>query len=161
MPHALTIGQLSKETHCKVPTIRYYEQIGLMPAPSRTAGNQRRYGPEHVARLGFIQHCRELGFRQDAVRDLLKLTTFPAESCDAVAAIARTHLDEINRRIARLTALKLAMERMIEVCRGGQIADCRIIEALADRAHGHCLASDHHRRCIGQGMGASAPPFRS
>jgi DNA-binding transcriptional MerR regulator len=144
MPHTLTIGQLSKETHCKVPTIRYYEQIGLMPAPSRTAGNQRRYGPEHVALLGFIQHCRELGFRQKAVRDLLTLTKHPYQNCEAVTAIARTHLDEINQRIARLTALKLEMERMIEVCRGGQIADCRIIQTLADHAHGYCLASDRH-----------------
>ena len=95
MPHVLTIGQLSKETHCKVPTIRYYEQIGLIPAPSRTAGNQRRYGPEHVARLGFILHCRELGFHQQSVRELLELTKFPKQNCEAVAEIARTHLGEV------------------------------------------------------------------
>jgi len=143
MPHALTIGQLSKETHCKVPTIRYYEEIGLIPAPSRTAGNQRRYGPEHVARLGFIQHCRELGFRQQVVRDLLKLTKYLSQNCEAVTEIARTHLDEVNQRIAQLSALKLELERMIEVCSGGQIADCRIIETLVDHSHGHCLATDH------------------
>ena len=144
MTRALTIGQLSKETHCKVPTIRYYEQIGLIPAPSRTAGNQRRYGPEHVARLGFIQHCRELGFHQQAVRDLLKLTKHPNLNCEAVTEIARTHLDEVSQRIARLAALKLELERMIEVCRGGQIANCRIIETLSDHSHSHCLTSDHH-----------------
>ena len=144
MPHALSIGQLSKATHCKVPTIRYYEDIGLMPAPSRTPGNQRRYGPEHVARLDFIQHCRELGFRQKAIRDLLMLTGQPRQSCEAVTEIARTHLDEVNERMARLAALKLELERMIEVCRGGQIGDCRIIETLADHSHRHCLTSDHH-----------------
>jgi DNA-binding transcriptional MerR regulator len=144
MPHVLTIGQLSKETHCKVPTIRYYEQIGLIPAPSRTAGNQRRYGPEHVARLGFILHCRELGFHQQSVRELLELTKFPKQNCEAVAEIARTHLGEVNHRIARLAAMRIELERMIEVCRGGRIADCRIIETLADHSHGHCLASDHH-----------------
>jgi DNA-binding transcriptional MerR regulator len=143
MPNVLSIGQLSKETHCKVPTIRYYEEIGLMPAPSRTAGNQRRYGPEHVARLDFIQHCRELGFRQKAIHDLLQLTKHPSQNCAAVTEIARIHLDQVNRRMARLTALKLELERMIEVCRGGQIADCRIIETLADHSHGHCLARDH------------------
>ena len=58
MPRTLTISQLSTKTRCKVPTIRYYEQIGLMPEPSRTPGNQRRYDDQHVARLGFIQHCR-------------------------------------------------------------------------------------------------------
>lgn len=143
MPHNLTIGQLSKETHCKVPTIRYYEEIGLLPAPSRTSGNQRRYGPEHVTRLGFIQHCRELGFRQKAIRDLLALTKHPDQSCKAVSEIARTHLNEVNQRIARLSALKLELERMIEICRGGQIADCRIIETLADHSHAHCLSNDH------------------
>lgn len=144
MPRALTIGQLSRETHCKVPTIRYYEEIGLMPAPSRTAGNQRRYGPEHVARLGFIQHCRELGFRQKAIFDLLRLTGQPSQNCEAVTEIARTHLEEVNQRIARLSVLRLELERMIDICSGGQIADCRIVETLADHSHSHCLANDHH-----------------
>jgi len=130
-----TIGHLARETGCKVPTIRYYEQIGLMPAPSRTAGNQRRYGPKHVAQLGFIQHCRELGFHQKAIHDLLKLTKHPSQNCEAVTEIARTHLDEVNHRLARLASLKLELERMIEACCGGQIADCRIIETLADHSH--------------------------
>ena len=140
----LTIGQLAKETNCKVPTIRYFEEIGLMPAPLRTAGNQRRYGPEHVGRLNFIQHCRELGFRQKEIRDLLRLTELPNQSCESVTEIARSHLVEINEQMVRLAALKLELERMIEVCHGGQIADCRIIEVLADHSHGHCILSDHH-----------------
>lgn len=143
MPRALTIGQLSKETHCKVPTIRYYEQIGLLPLPSRTAGNQRRYGPEHVAHLGFIRHCRELGFSQQVVRDLLSLTKDPDQNCEVVTEIARTHLDEVNRRMAQLAVLKLELERMVEVCRGGRVADCRVIETLANHSHGHFLTSNH------------------
>lgn len=143
MSFALTIGQLSKETGCKVPTIRYYEKIGLMPAPLRTEGNQRRYGPEHLARLGFIRHCRELGFRQQAVRELMTLANDPDQSCDSVTKIASTHLEEVNSRIVQLQALKLELERMIKVCRGGQIANCRILETLADHSHGHCLATDH------------------
>ena len=114
-----------------------------MPAPSRTAGNQRRYGPEHVARLSFIQHCRELGFRQDAIRGLLTLTKHPNQGCETVTEIARSHLNEVNQRMARLAALKSELERMIEGCGGGRIADCRIIETLADHMHGHCLATDH------------------
>ena len=144
MTCTLTIGQLSKETNCKVPTIRYYEEIGLMPAPLRTAGNQRRYSPEHVGRLNFIQHCRELGFPQKEIRGLLRLTEQPDQSCESVTEIARTHLAEMNQHMARLEALKLELERMIEVCHGGQIADCRIIEVLADHSHGHCISSDHH-----------------
>ena len=139
-----TIGHLARVTDCKVPTIRYFEEIGLMPPPSRTAGNQRRYGPEHVARLGFIQHCRELGFHQEAIRDLLSLANHPSENCEAVTRIARAHLDEVNQRIARLSALKREIERMVEACHGGQIAECRIIETLADHSHGHRLVDDHH-----------------
>ena len=115
-----------------------------MPAPARTAGNQRRYGSEHVMRLGFIQHCREIGFPQQMVRNLLELMNCPSQSCEAITEIVHNHLDELNHRIVRLAALKLELERMIEVCAGGQIADCRIIETLANRSHGLYLASDQH-----------------
>ncbi len=135
----ITIGQLSRETGCKVPTIRYYEQIGLLPAPPRSAGNTRLYGPAHRTRLGFIQHCRELGFSQAAIRDLLYLTDYPDRSCMEVTKIARGHLDDINQRIVFLTVLKLEMEYMIEACDGGRVAQCRIIEALADRSRAHRL----------------------
>ena len=81
--------------------------------------------------------------RLQAIRDLLSLTENPDQNCKVVTEIARTHLDEVNRRMARLAALKLELERMVEICRGGRVADCRIIETLADHAHGHCLVRDH------------------
>ena len=144
MPEAeVTIGELSRETGCKIPTIRYYEKIGLLPAPNRSSGNTRLYSPTHRARLGFIQHCRELGFSQDAIRNLLDLTDHPDRSCEAVTEIARGHLDDMKRRIARLTALKSEMERMIEACDGGRVEQCRIIEILADHSHEHCLSNQH------------------
>lgn len=130
MPRTLTIGELSKKTQCKVPTIRYFEDIGLLPPPSRTSGNQRRYEPEHVRRLVFIQHCRELGFQQNTVRDLLSLIEDPSQNCEAVTSIARARLEDVNRRITRLSALKDELERMIEDCQGGEIADCQIIGSL-------------------------------
>ena len=138
-----TIGRLARATGCKVPTIRYYEQIGLLPAPRRSAGNQRLYGPEHVARLSFIRHSRELGFSQAAIRELLDLTDKPDQPCDAVTRIAASHLEHVNERIARLSALKAELERMIEICSGGKISNCRIIETLADQTHEHCI-SHHH-----------------
>ncbi len=130
-----TIGHLARETGCKVPTIRYYEQIGLLPAPRRSAGNQRLYGPEQLARLAFICHSRELGFSQAAVRQLLDLTDDPEQSCEAVTDIARAHLDGVTSRIARLSALKTELERMIKACEGGRTAECRIIGTIADHAH--------------------------
>lgn len=136
-----TIGKLARATGCKVQTIRYYEQIALMPPPLRTAGNQRRYGPSHVARLAFIRHGRELGFPLDAIRQFLSLADDPDRSCEAADRMARAQLQAVESRIARLNSLKLELERMIEQCKGGRIAECRVIEVLAD--HAECLHEDH------------------
>ena len=97
---------------------------------------------EDVQRLAFIRHARELGFPLDAVRELLSLSDDADRSCAAADAIARDHLVAVERRIARLTALKTELERMIEQCRGGSIADCHVIEVLADHSHAHCV-TDH------------------
>ena len=139
----LSIGTVAREAGCKVQTIRYYEQIGLMPAPVRTAGGQRRYGRRHVERLSFIRHSRELGFPLEAVRELLGLADTPQGSCREADAIARRHLRQVERRLARLQTLKAELERMIERCQGGRIGECRVIEVLADHSHGHCLSDDH------------------
>lgn len=147
-----TIGQLARETGCKVPNIRYYEQIGLLPEPRRSAANQRLHSSEHLLRFGFIRHSRELGFSQAAVRELFRLSDQPERTCDAIDAIARSHLEDVDRRIAQLMSLKVELERMIESCRGGRVDKCRIIETLTDHSHGHCLADAHDE--------PSAPPRR-
>ena len=136
----LTIGKLGASTGVKVPTIRYYEQIGLLPETGRSAGNQRLYGRKALERLAFIRHARDLGFTLEAIRDLLSLSDNPEQPCVAADAIARAQLAEVERRLARLTALKAELERMVVQCAGGKIADCRVIEVLGD--HAHC-ATDH------------------
>lgn len=136
----LTIGKLGEAAGVKVPTIRYYEQIGLLPEPDRSAGNQRLYGQSALDRLAFIRHARELGFPLDAIRDLLSLSDRPDQSCAAADVIARAQLGEVESRLARLTALKGELERMVVQCAGGRIADCRVIEVLGD--HSLC-ATDH------------------
>ena len=136
----LPIGELARRTAVKVPTIRFYEQIGLLSAPPRTEGNQRRYGKAEVDRLNFIRHARELGFEVDDIRELLAMSAAPQASCHAADSIARNHLREIERRIASLEALKGELSRMIEECGHGRICDCRIIEALAD----HSLCATEH-----------------
>jgi DNA-binding transcriptional MerR regulator len=136
-----SIGDVAREAGCKVQTIRYYEQVGLMPAPVRTSGNQRRYEHSHVERLGFIRHGRQLGFPLGAIRDLLKLTDTPSQSCQAVDGIARAQLQEVTDRIERLQALKQEFEHMIDECRHGRTSECRIIEVLSD--HSHCRTEDH------------------
>jgi DNA-binding transcriptional MerR regulator len=138
MPASFTIGDLAQQTGCKVQTIRYYEEIGLMPEPARTAGNQRRYDQRHADRLAFIRHSRELGFPLEAIRELLNLADHPEQSCESVDSIARAQLVDVERRIGRLRVLKTELERMIAQCGGGRVAECRIIEVLAD--HSMCLA---------------------
>jgi Cu(I)-responsive transcriptional regulator len=141
MAGELSIGGLAQQTSCKVQTIRYYEQIGLMPEPLRTNGNQRRYDLRHAERLAFIRHSRELGFSLDAIRQLLDLSDDPDRPCENVDAIAKNQLQEVNRRIASLKALKTELERMITQCRGGNVGDCRIIQVLSD--HSQCHVHDH------------------
>jgi DNA-binding transcriptional MerR regulator len=138
----LPIGELSRRTGVKVPTIRFYEQIGLLSAPPRTEGNQRRYGKPEVERLNFIRHSRELGFEVEDIRELLEMAASPQASCHQADSIARNHLTEIDRRIASLTALRGELERMVEECGHGRICDCRIIEVLAD--HGECVTEHAH-----------------
>lgn len=137
----LTIGKLGEAAGVKVPTIRYYEQIGLLPTPERSAGNQRLYGQSAQDRLAFIRHARDLGFPLDAIRDLLSLSDRPDQSCAAADIIAKEQLAAVEGRLARLAALKAELERMIAQCAQGTIADCRVIEVLSD----HSLCSqDHH-----------------
>jgi len=139
---AFTIGHLARKTGCKVPTIRYYESIGLLPEPPRSAGNTRVYGRSHLQRLAFIQHCRELGFSQKAIRELLDLTDRPDQSCAAVTEIAQAHLETVNQRLYRLMALKSELENMITACQGGRIMQCRIVQGLADHSHVRCLTEE-------------------
>jgi len=137
----LTIGDLSRQTGCKVQTIRYYEQIGLMPEPERSNGNQRLYTKAHLSRLAFLRHARALGFPLPAIRELLSLVDHPHQSCEAADVIARTQLQDIEHRMARLQSLKTELERMVAQCQGGEVQDCRVIEVLAD--HSQCLGDTH------------------
>lgn len=132
-----TIGHLARKTGVKVPTIRYYEQVGLLPTPRRSPGNQRIYEYGHLMQLTFIRHCRELGFSQAAIRDLLELSNNPGQPCDAVTDIACTQRDEVDRRIAQLTDLRSELDRMIMACAGGPIEDCRIVDALVGDVGAH------------------------
>lgn len=138
----LKIGDLSKATGTKVETIRFYEKIGLMPPPERTSGNYRLYTEAHLRRLNFVRHARELGFEIAEIRSLLELSDKPANDCAAVDEIATTHLRAVEAKIARLEALRDELTRMISVCRGGQVASCRVMEALAD--HSLCQAGHRH-----------------
>jgi Cu(I)-responsive transcriptional regulator len=133
----ITIGDLAKRTGTKVVTVRYYEQIGLLPVPSRTAGNYRTYSNEHLRRLRFIRRCRDLGFTLDQIRDLLRLSSQKDEECGEVDRITAQHLIEVEQKISDLRRLAKELRRLNKSCQGnGIIADCRIIEALSPAREG-------------------------
>ncbi len=136
-----SIGELARQAGYAVQTIRYYEETGLMPHPPRTEGGQRRYGAEHLDRLLFIRHARDLGFEVEDIRSLLALAAEPDQSCAAVDAIARKHLAEIDEKIGRLRALRTEVQRMLKACAMGRVAECNVIGALAD--HGKCRDRKH------------------
>ncbi len=136
---AYSIGALSKKTGVKVPTIRYYEQIGLIEAPVRTEGNQRRYKHSGLERLAFIQHARQLGFSLEDIRELVELSLHPEVSCAEANEIAERHLVEVRERIAKLRKLEEELDRITH-CEADHIADCQVIETLAD----HSLCRGEH-----------------
>ncbi len=132
----MKIGELSRATDTHIETIRYYERIGLLPAPHRTAANYRSYDDAHRARLSFVRHSRELGFTIEEIRSLLDLSDHPDRDCGDADRIATRHLEQVEEKIVQLSALRDELSRIIGRCRGGLAGDCRVIEALGD--HRHC-----------------------
>tara|TARA_R110002167_G_scaffold161018_3_gene357158 strand:+ start:547 stop:975 length:429 start_codon:yes stop_codon:yes gene_type:complete len=130
-PTRLAIGDLARQTGTKVNTIRFYENIGLLPCPMRTASGRRIYCAADVRRLSFIRHGRGLGFSVDEIRSLLALADEPERDCAEAAAIAQRHLQDIEARITRLETLRTALANVASSCDGGRIADCQVIEAIA------------------------------
>jgi Cu(I)-responsive transcriptional regulator len=127
-----SIGDLSEATGTKVVTVRYYEMIGLLPAPPRTSGNYRAYDQGHMRRLRFIRRCRELGFTLDQIRELLSLSAEAEHDCADVDRITVEHLATVEQKIADLEQLADELRRLSKRCEGGRrVADCRIIEALS------------------------------
>lgn len=125
-----TIGQAAKATGVKVPTIRFYEGEGLLPAPSRTESGRRLYSDADVERLLFVRHARVLGFELGDIRSLLDLADHPERPCRDADRIARQHLAGVEERLRQLGALKVELTRMIDACVGGAAGQCRVIEAL-------------------------------
>lgn len=135
-----SIGELASETGVKVPTIRYYEGIGLIDAPPRTEGNQRRYGEGALERLKFIAHARAMGFPMESLRAMLRIAGHKDAPCADLDELVRGRLVEVDERIARLTALRGELSGMLESHHHGTVSECRVVEVLSD--HERC-GSDH------------------
>jgi DNA-binding transcriptional MerR regulator len=137
----LTIGDLARTTGVKVPTIRYYEQMGLLSHSERSEGNQRRYTRGEQERLSFIRHARELGLTIEAIRELIDLSQHPEHPCADADRIAQTQLQAVRHKIAKLTKLERELERIATHCHAdSQIRDCYVIQSLAN----HDLCETDH-----------------
>lgn len=126
----LSIGALSKQSGVNIETIRYYEKIGVMPAPARSAGGYRLYLPEHLKRLGFVRRGRQLGFSLDELRGLLELVDGHAYTCAEVHALTLQHLTEVRRKIVDLRRLERVMADMVAQCTEDLVPECPVIDAL-------------------------------
>ena len=125
----MRIGALAERTGTTVPTIRYYEQIGLL-RPAARRGGQRSFDSEHVHRLGFIRRCREFDFSIPEIRALLSLMQAD-RSCSEARALAEGRLAELRRKLAELTRLERSIAGLVrecaDSCDGGAAADCVIL----------------------------------
>jgi MerR family mercuric resistance operon transcriptional regulator len=128
--NGLSMGKLAEQSGVNIETIRYYEKVGIMPAPDRTAGGYRVYGPSHVKRLSFVWRGRELGFSLDELRGLLRLVDGHNYTCAQVRSLTLDHVAEIRRKIRDLRRLEHVMADMAARCAGNHIPECPIVDAL-------------------------------
>lgn len=129
----LPIGELSRQSGVNIETIRYYEKIGIMPAPARSAGGYRLYRAEHLKRLSFVRRGRKLGFSLDELRGLLRLVDGHSYTCEEVRALTLDHVATVRRKIADLRRIERVMADMAAQCTGARIPKCPVIDAMFDR----------------------------
>ena len=134
-PRGVSIGAAARRSGVHVETIRYYERIGLLAPPPRTASGHRVFGGDEVKRLNFVRRARELGFTLGQVRDLLALADGREGTCAGVERLGRAQLGATRSRIADLARMEAVLADMVARCAGGTVPDCPILEALfEDRA---------------------------
>ena len=126
----LSRGSLANSSRVNSETIRYYEKIGLMPDPMRSAGGHRIYDRSHLKRLSFIRRTRELGFTLREVRGLLGLVDGGDYTCADVQDRTLAHLSDVAQKIRDLQKMQRTLKSMAAKCDGGQVPDCPIVDAL-------------------------------
>ena len=125
-----SIGELSRQTGCKVETIRYYERIEILPLPARTEGGHRVYNESHLKRLNFVLRARRLGFSLADVRRLLELSDGEGETCEQVERMATDRLTQVRNKMADLVLMEGVLDGMVKECRLGKTPQCPLIETL-------------------------------
>ena len=127
-------------------TIRYYERVGLLPRPPRSAGRYRLYDTRDVRRLAFVRRARELGFTLDEVRALLVLSAANSENtCSEVRDLTARHLADVRAKIADLRAMERVLSEAVRRCDTGGLPGCPLIDTLSTSAPLHLVARRHAR----------------
>lgn len=127
----MRIGEVARKTGVKAETIRFYERVGILTAPSRTRSNYRDYGPAEAARLIFIRRARDLGFSLEQIGQLLSLWDDPERASADVKRLAQTHIADLDARIAALTDMRATLVTLVRACHGDHRPDCPILQGLA------------------------------
>ncbi len=123
---------LARATGCNLETIRYYETIGIMPDPPRTAKGYRSYDDAHVRRLKFVMRSRDLGFSLDEIRGLLGLVDDRSQTCAQVQTVAEAHLEDVQAKIADLTRIARVLSETVARCTGDAAPECAVIDTLLE-----------------------------
>jgi len=124
-------GELARRTGSNLETVRYYEKIGLLPEPPRSANDYRIYDEAHVRRLHFIMRGRELGFSIEEIRGLLELVDGGKQTCGEVKERTEHHLRDVRAKIADLRRIEKILAQTAAQCSGDAVPECPILDALS------------------------------
>lgn len=124
---------LARRTGCNLETIRYYEKVGMMPDPPRTASGYRIYDEAHVSRLRFILRARELGFSIEEIRELLGLVDGGTQTCAEVKERTERHLADVRTKIADLKRIEKVLASTSARCSGDEVPECPMLETLSEK----------------------------
>lgn len=131
----MQIGQLADRSGVPIDTVRYYERHGILPQPQRQPSGYRRYGVDDVARLRFVRRAKGLGFTLTEIRDLLALSSRPADDMAGLKAAANVKLADVEHKLAELTRIRDGLHALVEACPGhGTLERCPILAALSEES---------------------------
>ena len=137
----MKIGELAKAAHVEVETIRYYERIGLLPAPARSHNGYRAYAGMHLERLAFIRHCRALDMPLADIQRLLDFVAHPEADCDDINHVIDAQLARVHARLESMRALEQQLSALRSRCNTHHAAsECGILHELVAAAHGEACA---------------------
>jgi DNA-binding transcriptional MerR regulator len=135
--NTLKVGQVAAEVGVSVQTLHYYERLGLLQKPKRSAANYRLYSPEAVRRVRFVKKAQALGLTLDEVKRILDLKDHGREPCRQVAEFGEKHLQEIDGRLTQLRAYRRALRESVSIWRKENASErhcagefCDLIERL-------------------------------